>query len=374
MYPDDISVSGLSSSNYEIALVNGTLTITQSETTTTLNSNPITVEYGAPVTLTATVTAGATGTVLFQEGADVLGSAVLNGNTATLTNSTLNAGKHTITATYMGDQNYGSSTSSPVTITVKQKTGTGPGNAALIITVNNATRPYGQANPAFNYTPSGTLVGTDTYASAIQGIALYSTSAKINSPAGTYPVFASGLFSPNYVLAFVPGNLVVNPPPDFAIANLTSPQLIPPGASASYTIQLTSVNGIFNNLVTLTATNLPPGATYTYTPPAVTPGAAGATSIFTVTVPKQTAESNRRGSESSLALAVLLLPLTLIRRVRKSPQRLLVWIILSFGFLGAITGCGVGGYFSQPQQTYVITVTGTSGNLVHGTTATLTVQ
>jgi hypothetical protein len=40
----------------------------------------------------------------------------------------------------------------------------------------------------------------------------------------------------------------------------------------------------------------------------------------------------------------------------------------------AVTGCGSGGYFNQPERTYVITVTGASGDLIHNTTATLTVE
>jgi len=40
-----------------------------------------------------------------------------------------------------------------------------------------------------------------------------------------------------------------------------------------------------------------------------------------------------------------------------------------------LTGCGVGeGIFAQPQQSYTVTVTGTSGTLSHSATVTLTVQ
>jgi hypothetical protein len=64
-----------------------------------------------------------------------------------------------------------------------------------------------------------------------------------------------------------PAILVITAAPDFAVSNSTPPQLIPPGASASYNIAITSVNAPFTNVVTLTATNLPPGATYTPTRP-----------------------------------------------------------------------------------------------------------
>ena len=51
-----------------------------------------------------------------------------------------------------------------------------------------------------------------------------------------------------------------------------------------------------------------------------------------------------------------------------------MWLLVSLATLGSALGCGVGGYFSQPQQTYTITVTGTSGSVAHSTTVTLTVE
>jgi hypothetical protein len=48
--------------------------------------------------------------------------------------------------------------------------------------------------------------------------------------------------------------------------------------------------------------------------------------------------------------------------------------MLTLASFGVMTGCGTGGYFSLQQRTYIITVTGTSGNLVRSTTVTLTVE
>jgi hypothetical protein len=90
-------------------------------------------------------------------------------------------------------------------------------------------------------------------------------------------------------------------------------------------------------------------------------------------VPKQSAKVDR-DLGVPLFLAVLLWPIALLRRTRGRPPRLLLWLVVSLATLGGIVGCGAGGYFSQPEQTYVITVTGTSGNLSHSTTASLTVE
>jgi hypothetical protein len=204
-----INVSGLSSANYEIAVVNGTLTIVTAPTTTTLTTSTASAQYGDPVTLTATVApSGATGTVLFTQGSNVLGTGTISGGIATLTTSTLPAGTYTITASYQGDANYGASTSGPITLTIARKAGPG-GTAALTITVGDATRSYGEGNPAFIYTVTGTLVNGDTYASAVAGVPVYATTGIPVSPAGNYPISVADLNSNNYVIAFVGGTLTV---------------------------------------------------------------------------------------------------------------------------------------------------------------------
>ena len=53
--------------------------------------------------------------------------------------------------------------------------------APPVVTVDNATRPYGALNPAFTSTVTGALNG-DTFTNT------YSTPAIINSPVGTYPI------------------------------------------------------------------------------------------------------------------------------------------------------------------------------------------
>jgi hypothetical protein len=143
-----------------------------------------------------------------MQGANVLGTATVSNGEATLTTSTLPAGTYTITSSYQGDANYGASTSGPITLTIARRTSPG-GTAALTITVGDATRPYGQGNPAFSYTVTGALVNGDTYATAVAGVPVYATAGMPVSPAGTYPISVADLNSNNYVIAFVGGTLTV---------------------------------------------------------------------------------------------------------------------------------------------------------------------
>ncbi len=202
-----INVSGLSSQNYDIAIIPGTLTIVTASTTTTLATSATSTHYGDSVTLTATITSdNATGAVTFSEGSIVLGSGTVTNGVATFTTTALPAGTHTITATYPGDPDFGGSTTGAVTVTVAVSTG------ALTVTVGNATRLTGEGNPLFTYTVTGTLVNGDIYATAVTGVPVYSTTATVSSPAGTYPIsIASGLSANNYTLIFVNGTLTVNP-------------------------------------------------------------------------------------------------------------------------------------------------------------------
>ena len=181
--------------NYSFAFVDGTLTVTPAAgATTTLSVSPTTVMYGDPAVLTAVVgpPSGATGTVSFHEGTTLLGTASLDGSaTAVLSVSTLNAGTHTITATYNGDVNFPPSTSNPVTLTVTQRTGAG-GGAALTVTVNDASRTTTEANPPFSHTVAGELVNGDTYATAVTGTPTYSTTA--GTTAGTFADHGIGAF------------------------------------------------------------------------------------------------------------------------------------------------------------------------------------
>ena len=105
-----------------------TETVQQIPTATTLSPSLNPISAGAVLTLSAAVSAtgsstgaGAlTGQVIFSEGATVYGIGTLNGSgDATLQISTLNAGSHSIVATYSGNTNYATSASTVLTEVVQ---------------------------------------------------------------------------------------------------------------------------------------------------------------------------------------------------------------------------------------------------------------
>jgi hypothetical protein len=81
--------------------------------------------------------------------------------------------------------------------------------ALLTVTANNASRPYGAANPALSGTITGIQNGDNITAT-------YATTATISSPVGTYSIVAGlvdpGSRLPNYTVALNSGTLTVTAP------------------------------------------------------------------------------------------------------------------------------------------------------------------
>ncbi len=152
-------------------------------------------------------------------------------------------------------------------------TSSGTGNltvtkAVLTVTANDATRLYGDANPAFSYAFSGFVLG-DT-ASVVTGTASCTTTATATSPAGTYPITCTQgtLAATNYVFSFVAGTLTVNPAPLTVTVN---------SASRSYG----AVNPAFTGTITGLKNSDPITATYTTTATPVSPvGTYPITAVF----------------------------------------------------------------------------------------------
>jgi hypothetical protein len=95
-----------------------TLLPAQTPSGITLAASPNPSVYGRPVTLTATVTSGATGKVTFYDSVTILGVVALSGAKASLTTVMLPAGNRKLRAYYQGDTTNAASTSAVVPQTV----------------------------------------------------------------------------------------------------------------------------------------------------------------------------------------------------------------------------------------------------------------
>jgi len=163
---------------------------------------------------------------------------------------------------------------------------------------------------------------------------------------------------------------------DFSVSVTPPAQSVQRGASSQYTVTVASAGGSFNNIVTLSATGMPTGATGTFSPPTLTPGSGNGTSTLTV----QTAASAATArpdfwplSTPVLAL-IFLLPFRRWRRAFRGKLLLLIAGLASLGSAVTLMGCAGGWSIAPSTQTYTLTVTASSGSGAHSTTVQLTVQ
>jgi autotransporter-associated beta strand protein len=169
--------------------------VNQDSSTTTLTQSANPSVYGQSVTLTATVSANSpgtgtpTGAVTFKDGTTTLGTGTLNGSgQATFSTSALLIGSNSLTAVYVGDTNFTTSSSSATSQTVNQDSST------TILTPSVNPSVFGQSvtltatvspdSPGAG-TPTGTVTfedGTTTLGTATlngSGQATFNTSALV---------------------------------------------------------------------------------------------------------------------------------------------------------------------------------------------------
>ncbi len=228
-----------------------------------------------------------------------------------------------------------------------------------------------------------TITGPNGYSktltvAAVNGVASFDLTADSFSASGAYTVTAtsSGLTSATHSLTVTQ---------DFTLGSkggVVSPtQTVTAGGSAVYDLTLAPAGSSFTAPITLSATGMPAGATYTFAPATVTPGSAAASTVLTVNTAASTAVLHRNEampwSLGGITVATLLLPWAGSRKRRQMWKRSglpLLFAVLMLGIAG-LTGCANGGLLGQKAQSqYTITVTGTSGSLVHSTTVMLIVR
>jgi sugar lactone lactonase YvrE len=210
-------------SNYTVVNTPGTLTITpQSVSVQLLNA---TRQYGQP----NPIFSGTSGPTL---NGDVL--QISYSTTATITSP---VGTYPITATFIGPTglNY-TPTVAPGTLTITP--------APLSVAVSNAGRSFGVANPPFTATTTGALNG-DTFAN------IFSTTATITSPAGTYPIndTITGPAASNYSITITPGILTIGSQNTTATLTTSGTPAVA-GTTVTFTATITTAAGAPTGTVT----------------------------------------------------------------------------------------------------------------------------
>lgn len=181
-YP--ITPSGLTSDNYNITFVPGTLTVGKANYPGTVTP---------PTGLTATY-----GDTLADVTLPTDPNGVWSWKDAGTT-SVGNAGGNSFTLIFTpNDTNY-NQVEVEATVTV--------GKAALTVTADNVTIAYGEPKPDFTAQITGFVNGET--AAVLGGTLAFECSYEAGSPVGTYPITPKGLTSNNYSISFVDGTLTV---------------------------------------------------------------------------------------------------------------------------------------------------------------------
>jgi hypothetical protein len=189
-----VTPSGLTSANYAINFVAGTLTI--GKATLTVTPQNAAVAPGDPIPTTWVT--DFTGFVAGDDTGDISGAA------SCATDAVFGdpPADYTITCTVgtLTAANYDFVIGGTAIFTI--------GTVTLHVTVDDSTKPYGDPNPTFTVTYVGFVSGDDE--SSLGGTLAFSTAATIGSPFGTYPVSASGLTSATYLFDYNDGTLTVS--------------------------------------------------------------------------------------------------------------------------------------------------------------------
>ena len=312
-----VTATYLGNSIYSGSAANGTVTVAAgttntTSTTTTLNVATSTPTVGVATTFTATVastvagkTTSPTGAVNFYSSiSGLLGSAILNGSTATLSAAFATAGAQNVYATYVGDTNYTASSSTPISITVAGAAGTGTATTTTVSlgsttpTVGVATtvsatvastvagKPNSPGGSVNFYDSVQGFLGTATLTGTTATLPVTFTTAGAQNVYATYAgdtnfttstsanvavtVAASTGSGPTQSIAISPASPVPYGSPVVVTVGLTGITLTSGTApSGTETLTIAPTGAVINSSVAIVATTATSGtATFTFTAPA----------------------------------------------------------------------------------------------------------
>ena len=382
-------------------------TITQ----TALNGYAGTVSYSVVFGLPAGATATFTPASITGSGTSTLTIATtattpIGSYTLTITGSD-GVLSHTVAATLVVSAPDFSLTATPSSQTINQGSPT-----SYAVTLNPISGYSGTVSFSVSGLPAG-VSGSFTPATLTgSGSTVLNITTLASTTPGTYPLTITGTDGTLTHTATV--TLVVTPAGDFQMAATIASQTVNPGQNTGYGITITSVNG-FSGVVGLSLSGLPAGATGTFNPASVAGAGTSSLAITTsVATPPGAYNMIVTGTSGAIVHTVgiqlivnpatpgdftLSAPLGITVKRNKTGSES-VTVAAANGFTGnvdlSLTGlpAGVnasfapntvtGGHGSSTltftvannakQGNYPLTVTGTSGGLVHSISTTLTVN
>ncbi|NMM50224.1 choice-of-anchor tandem repeat GloVer-containing protein [Marinigracilibium pacificum] len=190
----EIIISGFSSQNYNLIYQNGTLSITKRDLIISVNNAVKT--YGQP---NPSFLLSYNGFVGNDSGADIDEKPVAS----TTALQTSDAGVYPITLTGGNDNNYTFTLSGSAELTINK--------ALLTASVLDASREYGEPDPAFSAVYSGFVLNQNS--SVIDQLAEITSNADITSDVGEYVISGANASDNNYEFEYVEGKLTITKAP-----------------------------------------------------------------------------------------------------------------------------------------------------------------
>jgi hypothetical protein len=345
---------------------------------------------GQSVTFTATVTSGftgtPTGTVNFLNGTTSLGSPAIGAGAASVTVSTLAAGSDSITATYGGDTNFVTSTSSVLTQQVggvsttalSLSSGTVAFGASVMLTAkvtSTGVAPADGETVTFTDATTSTTLGTGTLAGGTATFASTTIKAGTYSVVASYPGDANNLASASAAQTLNVQNFTLSGPSSAVTISA-------PGQLGTATITIATFGGLSASSVVFTPSScsgLPALSSCSF-------GTVNSSNQATVTI-TTTASSDLRwpalGHSQELFYAMwlpgFLGVVTMAGHWRRSSALRILALIAVLSLTTVWVACGGSSSKPPPKQgtpagTSTVTVNATSGTLKGSTTFTFTVQ
>ena len=346
---------------------------------------PASLTYGQASAKIAVSGSAATpqGTIHLLDGTTPLANTTLSSGAATIPLLSLTAGTHTLIAAYAGDGINPSATSAPIAIDISQAQSNvtlQPSAQAtyaglpLLLTANLTSSTTGMPTGEVDFLDGATLVAKAT---AVNGLA---TATYFSPSQGSHSLIASYLGDTNFLAGTSPSVIAtVSAMPDFTLAATIPSQTLQGGLIASYTFTISPSGGPFTGNVAFSVTGLQPGATASFSPATVVPGATGTTTTMNIqTAALARLEPPRQSWQNGSALWCFMMPFVALCLSRRRKA----WRFLALTlFLATTFGCGARTLStgSAQSQSYSLIVTATSSNLAgatvaHTTSVALTIQ